>query len=195
MITAMPALVVFGIVFAIYISFRGRALKSGGIRVTSEGRLTRVRNAGLIFTVLMLIALPLCFYQFFGFLLGWTRSGDDIFRVVILEHVYASPAEIPSEAFWLWVVKQALTWLAGIMLLRLFWLYRRGILFSAQNVTCIRFQGYCLIIGCFIDLEMQRAIHAPSVSLNPLFMGFMIIFVAWIMDEGRKIQEEQELTI
>jgi hypothetical protein len=25
--------------------------------------------------------------------------------------------------------------------------------------------------------------------------GFVIIFAAWIMDEGRKIQEEQELTV
>jgi hypothetical protein len=28
-----------------------------------------------------------------------------------------------------------------------------------------------------------------------LLIGFVIIFIAWIMDEGRKIQEEQELTV
>jgi hypothetical protein len=28
-----------------------------------------------------------------------------------------------------------------------------------------------------------------------LLVGFVIIFIAWIMDEGRKMQEEQELTV
>jgi hypothetical protein len=34
-----------------------------------------------------------------------------------------------------------------------------------------------------------------DLSLTQAFIGLMIIFVAWIMDEGRKIQEEQELTV
>jgi hypothetical protein len=34
-----------------------------------------------------------------------------------------------------------------------------------------------------------------DLSLTPVFAGLMIIFIAWIMDEGRKIQEEQELTV
>ena len=28
-----------------------------------------------------------------------------------------------------------------------------------------------------------------------LFPSVLILFIAWIMDEGRKIQEEQELTV
>jgi len=31
--------------------------------------------------------------------------------------------------------------------------------------------------------------------LTTLIPGFLILFIAWIMDEGRKIQEEQELTV
>jgi len=34
-----------------------------------------------------------------------------------------------------------------------------------------------------------------ALSTTPLFIGMLIIFITWIMDEGRKIQEEQELTV
>ena len=33
-----------------------------------------------------------------------------------------------------------------------------------------------------------------GINLGLLLAGIVIVLVAWIMDEGRKIQEEQELT-
>jgi hypothetical protein len=33
------------------------------------------------------------------------------------------------------------------------------------------------------------------INLGYLLAGTIIILIAWIMDEGRKIQEEQELTV
>lgn len=80
-------------------------------------------------------------------------------------------------------------------MLRLFWLYGKGIFFSAKNVSCLRFLGYYVIVEWFIDYQMQGTQHDVSMSITPIFVGFFIIFFAWIMDEGRKIQEEQELTV
>ena len=34
-----------------------------------------------------------------------------------------------------------------------------------------------------------------GINFGQLFLGLMIVLIAWIMDEGRKIQEEQELTV
>jgi hypothetical protein len=34
-----------------------------------------------------------------------------------------------------------------------------------------------------------------TLCLNEMFFGGLIVLIAWIMDEGRKIQEEQELTV
>jgi hypothetical protein len=34
-----------------------------------------------------------------------------------------------------------------------------------------------------------------GIDFGPLVIGAIIVLVAWIMDEGRKIQEEQELTV
>jgi hypothetical protein len=173
-----------------WLNATGRAAKTG---VT---RLGRIKKASWFIVVLLAVCLPLSVHQFLGFLFGWNRFlSPDICRAVILDHVYDSSSTMPSDVFWLWVVQQCINWFGGIMLLRLFWLYGKGIIFAEKNITCIRVQGYCLIINCFIDLEMQRSVHASSVSLNPIIYGLMIIFMAWIMDEGRKIQEEQELTV
>jgi len=161
-----------------------------------SGRLAGVRKAGRVGFVLLSVCLPLGIYEFFGFLFDWHRFlRPDGYHVVVLQKVFESAKEMPSEVFWLWVVQQGFAFLAGFVLLRLFWLYSSGIIFSKKNITCIRVQGYCLIISTFIDLEMQQFIHASSVSLTPIIYGLLIIFIAWIMDEGRKIQEEQELTV
>jgi hypothetical protein len=34
-----------------------------------------------------------------------------------------------------------------------------------------------------------------GVNFGPFFIGVIIVLIAWIMEEGRKIQEEQELTV
>jgi hypothetical protein len=34
-----------------------------------------------------------------------------------------------------------------------------------------------------------------GINFGLLFAGIVIVLIAWIMDEGRKIQEEQELTV
>ena len=168
----------------------------GSATKTRPARLTRVKNASLIFSVCLWVSLPLSAYCFFGFLFGWPGPGHDALRIVVSRsHIYSSPAEMPTAIFWLIVARQCLAFFAAGMLLRLFWLYGKGILFSAKNVNCIRFLGYCLIIDWFINYQMQGLLHDMDLSSTPIFVGLFIIFFVWIMDEGRKIQEEQELTV
>jgi hypothetical protein len=57
----------------------------------------------------------------------------------------------------------------------------------------------CVHISFLAPLELFRMTFF-SFSIGPidfglLLAGTIIIFIAWIMDEGRKIQEEQELTV
>jgi len=180
-----------------YIAFRFVRKGAGGQTAKSrQARLLRIKNASFIFSVCLWLSFLLGGYWFLGFLFGWPTFGHDIFRMVVSHnHVYSSPSEMPSAIFWLVVVKQSLAFFAGAMLLRLFWLYGNGILFTAKNVNCIRFLGYWLIIDWFIDYQMQSLLRDMDLSTTSIFLGLFIIFFAWIMDEGRKIQEEQELTV
>ena len=193
----MIGFVILAVGIGICLKFRDSWHKAHGHPTkTSAARLGRIKFASFWIVLLLAMCLPLSVHEFVGFLFGWNRFlSPDIYRVVILDHVYESVSALPSDIFWLWVVQRCIAWFSGIMLLRLFWLFSKGIIFAEKNITCIRVQGYCLILSCFIDLEMQHTVRASSLSLNPIIYGLMIIFFAWIMDQGRKIQEEQELTV
>jgi Protein of unknown function (DUF2975) len=93
---------------------------------------------------------------------------------------------------------------------KLFNLYSQGDLFTPQAVGYIRRIGYTYflmaVISFFVQIVTEKIAFIPKphhVELSGLLMqfaissfpAFLIIFVAWIMDEGRKIQEEQELTV
>jgi hypothetical protein len=91
---------------------------------------------------------------------------------------------------------------------KLFGLYARGSLFTAEVVDCIRRIGglfFFVTLAVFLCrwllphpansppwLELVNSIFNVVVGW---FSGFLILFIAWIMDEGRKIQEEQALTV
>jgi len=100
---------------------------------------------------------------------------------------------------------------------KLFFFYARGDLFTPNAVRYMRWVGIAsILVGIWsISHELFMSVnagyhqHAHSfgeeilgwsqeiiyqLAFN-LLPGFVIIFVAWIMDEGRKIQEEQELTV
>ena len=112
---------------------------------------------------------------------------------------------------WIWYWKLA----------RLFRHYERGRIFAAETICCIKTLGLLLVIGWLLGLaaEMMPDPALPpgavvggtvsqvyqmnffsfdfgtGVNLGQFFIGIIIVLIAWIMDEGRKIQEEQELTV
>ena len=100
---------------------------------------------------------------------------------------------------------------------KLFSFYARGDLFTPKAVRYMRWIGITSVLvgiwGTYHEMSMdvnanylkyvpssgreiigwfQQIFYLAAFNLLP---GFVIIFVAWIMDEGRKIQEEQELTV
>ena len=159
-------------------------------------RLNRIQIASLTFRVLNGIGFLLIVYCVPAILLGWPPPYPGTFKIVISEnHIYTSFADMPQAVLALWLVKMGLLMACMAVFDRLFRLYGKGILFSARNTNYIRFQGYYLILDWVVDYQMQGALHDMALSTGQLFVGFLIIFIAWIMDEGRKIQEEQDLTI
>jgi hypothetical protein len=102
---------------------------------------------------------------------------------------------------------------------KLFSSYARGDLFSPNAVRYIRLIGIIsLLLGIgnifnalhiqWLNGYFQHVRFAPLLLeiamclqltffhlVHNLASGFAILFIAWIMDEGRKIREEQELTV
>jgi hypothetical protein len=94
----------------------------------------------------------------------------------------------------------------------LFRLYARGEVFSGRNVACYRKLGLSLLYwsgAVFLQtplLSLAMSVGMPpgqrqltvalgSVELATLFAGLIALLISWVMDEGRRIEEEQSLTI
>jgi hypothetical protein len=100
----------------------------------------------------------------------------------------------------------SLALLAVIAVYRLLSLYEKGVIFAAANTLEIRHLGYlavacALLKGCApAFLPNEGIFYIPNVLINVVlspwfFAGLFAIVITWIMDEGRRIEEEQRLTV
>ena len=97
-------------------------------------------------------------------------------------------------------------------LIKLFGLYSRGKIFTADNVRCIRRIGIVILIYNLLFplyemlmtfiLTMNNPVGERLVRLGfggtdiaQIVIAIMIILISWIMDEGRKMEEEQAYTV
>jgi hypothetical protein len=102
----------------------------------------------------------------------------------------------------------------GVLVLKhLFQNYKKGVIFSPKNVKNYKYLGWILFldalfvkpIGNMLLILAATLSNAPghryisisfgTPSLESIFYGLLIIVISWIMAEGYKLQEEQNLTI
>jgi len=163
---------------------------------TRAARLKRIQNAGWWIQLLLIISFLFSCFMMLAFFMGWPVHADGKVRIVLSQHhIYTSFQDMPGEVAGWWLLQIAWAGFCYWVMFSLFGLYRQGILFSAKNVRHIRSLGYFLIGNWGLEDQIQTALRDVQLSTTPIFIGLLIIFVSWIMDEGRKIQEEQELTV
>jgi len=97
-------------------------------------------------------------------------------------------------------------------LVRLFRLYEQAIIFTTENVKYYRTLGYVCFywviaktlsipfisaVIVFDTLPEQRSIVAQFEfpHLSVLIIGLIILSISWVMDEGRKLEDEQAYTV
>ncbi|WP_319542579.1 DUF2975 domain-containing protein [uncultured Pseudodesulfovibrio sp.] len=97
-------------------------------------------------------------------------------------------------------------------LVRLFSCFAAGEIFTQNTVTYIRRTGWTMLIGVCVGpihealmtvvLTMHNSpgnrlvsITLDSANIEELIIAGVIILVSWIMEEGRKLREVNELTV
>ena len=97
-------------------------------------------------------------------------------------------------------------------LIRLFKLYEHAEIFSVQNVRYIKKIGYALLINQIVTIICDGFLSVILTWNNPpglrilrltlsgmnagmILTAFIIILISWIMAEGCRLREEQQLTI
>ena len=189
-------LIVIGFVFSFFVVLRVARNRAKNVSNPHAARLQLIRNASLLVQSIMGLGFLLGVYSVLAFLCGWPLGAEPHVCVVVSHnHIYTSPGEMPGAVLGWWLLQTVVQLAMFAALFALFRLYFKGILFAAKNIRLIQFLGLALIIGSIADYQMQAAVREVAWSTNSVFIGLLIIFVSWIMDEGRKIQEEQELTV
>ncbi len=129
---------------------------------------------------------------------------------------YATISQAPFLAILLVAASVGLLLFAVFTCYQLLTLYEKGVVFSARNVQLLGRSGYLALGYGFLTvwgppllIHWQARLHGwPTYSLNALLDalssilsspwilgGLFVAVVAHIMDQGRQIQEEQELTV
>jgi uncharacterized membrane-anchored protein len=97
-------------------------------------------------------------------------------------------------------------------LMRLFHLYEQGQIFRPSNVQCFKKLSRVLIWWFAVGiihrslLSVALTLHNPpgqriftlgigSPDLTALLLGGILAVIAWVMEEGRKLQEDQDFTV
>ena len=176
-------------------------MNTNEISPKTNPRLKRIQKVSRILKVCVLISfiLSLCTIAY-----GFEHSPRGM--VSIYGQAY-EVSDIPMSMVILTAAGTGFFLLGYICLYRLFCLYEKGVIFSEANVLQIKRLGICLICsgGIAVAATIIRAVDAGMilswwalfrVPLSPwVIIGGTIYVIAWIMNEGRKIQEEQELTV
>ncbi len=94
----------------------------------------------------------------------------------------------------------------------LFLLYEKGHIFTGQNVDCYRGLGRILMVWVACDIVNRTLLGIVLTLDNPpgkrllvigfdggdltgIFVGVSVLIISWVMDEARKMEEEQALII
>lgn len=178
-----------------------------------NARLNRIRIVSRILKVLLLLyfIILLTSVYFPPFL---HKSPDGLFWTTVWG-TYATLWDMP-------LITKLILGLAGVLILaaalacyQLLSLYEKGIIFSARNVRLLGRIGYLAMSYQLLAVVGSRLISAwngwiDSFPFRPILIlvdigqllssplvigGLFLIVVSRIMDEGRKIREEQELTV
>ena len=109
---------------------------------------------------------------------------------------YSSPYQIPAFVLVLALLRSGLFFAGALMVFWLLDLFEAAEFFTAKNVQCVKWIGW-LVLGDWLAARLLELAAANGLALDPteLAAGLLIVLVAWIMEEGRMIQEEQELTV
>jgi hypothetical protein len=122
------------------------------------------------------------------------------------------PLTLRVYACLLYMIPTALVMAQFYYLAQLFQLYAKGMIFAKQNINYLKKIGFMLIWQAIAVILVQPLItmvltinaapgeHIFAVALSndevsSMAIGGIVILISWVMNEGRKLQEESALTV
>lgn len=183
--------------------------------------MNRIKNVSLFFRILfqiLIIALPLLL------VVAWVTSPESFIMMGGLINMSFIPRSYASSilhvlsntdrllGFCISAIPMVVEIYIIYSLIKLFKLYEKGEIFSINNVRYVRNIGYALLLTQIVNpiyeglMGVALTWHNPpghrfasitidQTNIGIIFAALIIILISWIMAEGCKLREEQQLTI
>ena len=167
----------------------------------------RIRRAGAMlrhFCAVMIVTIPV------GAAAYWALVTEESqwLPYVVGDLTVALTPTSRAAAFLVTLVPGAVLMWAFWTLRRLFSLYSAGQYFSRDTVRCFRHLGLAALVwmisnlvhGALLSLSLTMAnppgeravaVSGTGVDLTALFAGLVLLVLSWVMDEARRLDEDQ----
>ena len=182
-------------------------IKKGRAATSSQSRLTYIKNISLLVQVLVVSLWVMNLFWTLAFSFGWHSK----IMAAILGFSFDSSVSLPPREH---LISMSVDrWLSVVLAIPiygavfyLFELYKKSVFFSIKNIRCFYFLGYYIIIEWMVYFIVQHFIvhqflggSRPTLvnwgTFMSVYEGIFLLFFAWVMDEARKMREEQDLTV
>jgi Protein of unknown function (DUF2975) len=177
-----------------------RAMNANEISPKANPRMTRIQKVSKCIRLLLLYGIPLYCVVFFIWILCVPKNW--INAQLNSPDTNAMINAMTSTSYHIWEISSLVLWLFWYRtVLKLFGFFEKGFLFTAETVRYIQMLGGIYVAGFFVRLCFYFLIPEVlrdtmlTISTGDLLAGLFIIFIGWLIDEARKIREEQELTV
>ncbi len=160
----------------------------------------------------LLVAIPLYYISYWVFI----NHLPDKLITVNIDPTPLIPIKLPVELQIIGFITSLLPLSAltyGIVSIRkLFSFYKEGVIFSFEHVSLFKKTAKALVFWVVSSMIYESAksilfsvgnppgsrvveIGFSSAEITTLMVGGIVFVIAWVMDEGRILTEEQELTV
>lgn len=176
--------------------------------MTNHNRIAKAsRRMGSLLAILMALIPTAC--AVFWLLVNQIPTIQDKFPGYVL---WPLPVTTRLLCFVVCMLTAGVAMYGVLILMRLFRLYEAGSIFTSANVACFRSLAKVLMWWCGAGilqdplLGLSLTAHNPpgqhvlaigltSPDLTALMIGAFLAIIAWVMEEARRLQEEQDLTV
>lgn len=144
----------------------------------------------------------------YTFLKPWLNLNFIPFEDAVLKPLHEMSPQMKYGAFLISLIPTVMNMLALACVARLFQLFSEMQIFSESSVKCIRRVGYLILSNqvifplymallsftlTFSNPEGERVIKVGFGidQLGLIIIGAVVILVSWVMEEGRKLKEQE----
>lgn len=173
--------------------------------MTKSERVRRVSHLMRLTCSLAIFAIPLGLAGLWATFDLWAASHPELMHLGPLQA--PMPVPVLLAGFLISMIPGSIALFALWRLRRLFGLYARGQIFTRSNVRCLRDFALAVILsaaikpvtGALLSVvltlpnppgQRQLAIQFGSSEITTLFVGCVFLTIAWVMDAGREMAED-----